>query len=210
MMRKPLEITYRNVEKNEATESLIREKAAKLDQLHDSIVSCRVSVEQPQDKQRSGNQYRVRIDLRLPPGKELVTRRESGQGEMHDGLRKVITAAFGAMERQLKKLKGKQQNHLKTQPAPSEAQETGIVVRKFPEEGYGFIKTLDGKEIYFHKNSVSNNDFDRLEIGTGVRIVETEGEKGPQASTVHIEDKPGSRISKKQQPDMDMPEGWQP
>ncbi|MGM0453087.1 MAG: HPF/RaiA family ribosome-associated protein [Thermodesulfobacteriota bacterium] len=206
----PLEITYRNVAKNDATETLIREKAAKLDQLHDSIISCRVSIEQPQEKQRSGNRFRVRIDLRVPPGKELVTRRESGQGEMHEGLRKVITDAFGSMERQVKKLKGKQQNHFKTQPAPSDARETGIVIRKFPDEGYGFIKTLNGQEVYFHKNSVSNNDFDRLEIGTGVRLVETEGEKGPQASTVHIEDKPGSRVSKKKQADLEMPEGWQP
>lgn len=209
-MRTPLEITYRNVSKSDDIETLIHEKANKLDRLHDGIVSCRVSVEQPQENQRSGNRYRVRIDLRLPPGKELVTRRESGQGEMHEGLRKVVTDAFSAMERQLKKTKGKQGNHIKTRSAPADVQETGIVVRKFPDGGYGFIKTIDGREVYFHQNSVVNNDFDRLEIGTGVRLVETEGEKGPQASTVHIEDKPGSRVSKKKQPDLEMPEGWQP
>jgi len=40
-----------------------------------------------------------------------------------------------------------------------------------------------------------NDDFDRLEIGTGVRFVEEPGEEGPQASTVQIVDKPGSRLS---------------
>lgn len=209
-MRKPLEITYRNVTKSDAIEDLITEKAAKLDRLHDSIISCRVSVEQPQEYQRSGSQYRVRIDLRLPPNKELVTRRESGQGEMHEGLRKIITAAFQAMERQLKKAKGKQENHTKTNPAQANAEETGLVVRIFPDGGYGFIKTLNGREIYFHQNSVIHNDFDRLEIGTGVRLVQTEGDKGPQASTVQIVDKPGSRISKKEQSNVEVPQGWQP
>ena len=209
-MRMPLEITFRNVTKSEAIDTIIREKAAKLDRLHDSIISCRVSIEQPQEYQRSGSQYRVRIDLRIPPNKELVTRRESGRGEMHEGLRKVINDVFNAMERQLKKTKGKQENHTKTNPAQANAEETGLVVRIFPEAGYGFIKTLNGREIYFHKNSVIHNDFDRLEIGTGVQITQTEGEKGPQASTVKIVDKPGSRISKTKQAEMEVPEGWQP
>lgn len=209
-MRKPLEITYRNVAKSDATETLIREKADKLDRLHDSIISCRVSIERPQGYQKSGNQYRVRIDLRLPPGKELVARRESGQGEMHEGLRKVITDAFQSMERQLKKIKSKQEGHTKTNPSQTDAEETGLVVRIFPEAGYGFIKTLNGREVYFHKNSVIHNDFDRLEIGTGVRLIQAEGEKGPQASTVQIVDKPGSRVSKKEQADVEVPEGCQP
>ncbi|MBS3759294.1 MAG: HPF/RaiA family ribosome-associated protein [Desulfobacterales bacterium] len=209
-MRKPLEITYRNVSKSDSIETLIREKAAKLDRLHESIVSCRVSIERPQGYQQSGNQYRVRIDLRLPPGKELVARRESGQGEMHEGLRKVIADAFQSMERQLKKIKGKQENHTRTNPSQTDAEQTGLVVRIFPEEGYGFIKTLNGREVYFHKNSVIHNDFERLEIGTGVRLVQTAGDKGPQASTVQIVDKPGSRVSKKQQADVEVPEGCQP
>jgi len=209
-MRTPLEITYRNVSKNDTIDTIIREKAEKLSQLHDSIISCRVSIEQPQEFQRSGNKYRVRIDLRLPPGKELVARRESGKGEMHEGLRKVITDAFHSMERQVKKIKGKQENHFKTQNASGDLEENGIVIRLFSEEGYGFIKTLSGTEVYFHRNSVVNEDYERLEIGTGVRLAQTEGEKGPQASTVRITDKPGSRISKKEKSDVDVPEGWQP
>lgn len=209
-MRKPLEITYRNVSKNDTIEALIREKADKLDRLHDSIISCRVSIERPQGYQQKGSQYRVRIDLRLPPGKELVTHRKSGQGEMQEGPHKLITTAFQSMERQLKKIKGKQENHIKTNPSQTDAEQTGLVVRIFPDEGYGFIKTLNGREVYFHRNSVIHNDFDRLEIGTGVRLVQTEGDKGPQASTVQIVDKPGSRISKKEQADVEVPEGCQP
>jgi cold shock CspA family protein len=56
----------------------------------------------------------------------------------------------------------------------------------FPEEGYGFLATPDGREIYFHRHSVLHPGFDRLAIGTEVRFVEESGEKGPQASTVAI------------------------
>jgi len=59
-------------------------------------------------------------------------------------------------------------------------------VKLFSEEGYGFLETPDGREIYFHRNSVIGSDFDRLEIGTEVRFAEETGEQGPQASTVTI------------------------
>jgi len=48
------------------------------------------------------------------------------------------------------------------------------------------IETRDGREIYFHRNSVLNAAFDDLKIGAEVRFAEEEGEQGPQASTVTI------------------------
>ena len=46
------------------------------------------------------------------------------------------------------------------------------------------FETADGRDIYFHRNSVLDNAFDRLTVGSEVRFVEEIGEKGPQASTV--------------------------
>jgi len=40
--------------------------------------------------------------------------------------------------------------------------------------------------IYFHRRSVVGADFDRLEIGAEVRFDEEAGDRGPQASTVHV------------------------
>jgi cold shock CspA family protein len=60
----------------------------------------------------------------------------------------------------------------------------GRILRLFPYEGYGFLETRDHREVYFHRNSVLNRGFDRLEVGDEVRFVEEPGEKGPQASTV--------------------------
>jgi cold shock CspA family protein len=60
------------------------------------------------------------------------------------------------------------------------------VSRLFPQEGYGFLDTPDGRGIYFHRRSVLHPGFDHLAIGTEVRVLEEPGEKGPQASTVAI------------------------
>ena len=48
------------------------------------------------------------------------------------------------------------------------------------------ILTLDGREVYFHKNSVLAPGFDHLEVGHEVHFAEEMGEKGPQASTVRL------------------------
>ncbi len=56
----------------------------------------------------------------------------------------------------------------------------------FPAGDYGTITDSDGREIYFHRNSVVNADFDSLDIDSEVRFVEEVGDKGPQASSVHL------------------------
>jgi cold shock CspA family protein/ribosome-associated translation inhibitor RaiA len=187
-MEVPLEITFRHVEKSDDIVRLIREKSAKLEKLCDSLISCRVAVENPHAHQQTGKPFRVRINMRVPPGHDLVVRRESTEGFLHERLPVVITDAFEAAFRQLKKLMDKQQGQVKTHP---EQEKIAFVYRLFPEEDYGFVRTQQGRELYFHRNSVLNNDFDRLEIGTGVRYVDEEGEEGPQATTVQIVNKPG-------------------
>ncbi len=186
-MEKPLQIAYRDIEKTEALESLIREKIAKLEKLHDRITSCHVAVERPQRHQDSGSPYRVRIDVRVPPGHELIARHEPGQGEMHDSLELIIRDTFESVWRQLRKVKEKQQGDTKKHP---DQQAVAVVEEIFPDEDYGFLRTVEGRRIYFHRNSVLQNDFDRLREGTGVSIAVEMGDDGPQASTVHIVDQP--------------------
>lgn len=190
-MRVPLEIAYRNVEKSDYLEELIREKAAKLEKINEDIISCRVAVEKPQEHQRSGNPFRVRVDVRLPPGKEVVAERGIGQGDLHDPLPRVIRAAFDAAAKQLRELTKRRLD--RARPAENQRENLALVARIFREEGYGFLRDLDGREIYFHRNSVLHGDYERLEVGTGVRFVEEAGREGPQASTVQIVDKPGVR-----------------
>ncbi len=65
------------------------------------------------------------------------------------------------------------------------------------------------EEIYFHRNSVINNDFDHIDVGTGVRYVALQDEDGLlRASTVQIVDKPGANLSKVDEEAIERPLGW--
>ena len=100
----------------------------------------------------------------------------------HEDIYVAIRDAFDATQRRLADYAQRQRGDVKPREAPPVVR----VTKLFPTEGYGFITTLDGREIYFHKNSVLNDAFDRLEVGSEVQYVEEEGEKGPQASTVRL------------------------
>jgi cold shock CspA family protein len=112
---------------------------------------------------------------------------------MHEELKTVIADTFNGMERQLKKLNQRQRGEVKDHP---QQQVSGIVQKIFPEEGYGIIESVEGRDVYFHRNSVLNDDFDRIEIGTGVNFMQEVGDEGLQASTVRVVAKPGVRRSK--------------
>jgi len=61
----------------------------------------------------------------------------------------------------------------------------------FYGEGYGFLESEDGRDIYFHENSVLDSEFERLEVGHEVAYSEEMGDKGPQASSLRLLGKQG-------------------
>ena len=113
-MQVPLEISFRGVRKTKAIENLIREKVAKLENICNYMISCHVAVEIPQQHQKTGNPFRVRIDIRVPAGHELVVKCESSEGDMHDTLPKVLRKAFNVSNRKLKELLELQRGKIKT------------------------------------------------------------------------------------------------
>lgn len=173
-MKLPLQITTRNVSLSEAAENTIREKAAKLETFYDRIMACRVLVEVPHRHKHQGMAYHVRIDITVP-GHEIVVKREP-----NEDLYVAIRDSFDAARRQLQSFARRQRGETKIHEEPP----MGYVRRLFPQEDYGFIETLDGREIYFHRNSVKNNAFDQLAPDAGVRFIEEQGEQGPQATIV--------------------------
>lgn len=208
-MKIPPEITYRDVEKSAAIDNLITEKIAKLERLCDYINRCEVAVEKIHDRPRNGSPYRVRIDVTVPPNHELVADSNPAEQQQYVELDTVVRDAFSRMERQLKDLTRKQRESEKSQLKGTGAQDTiALVTKLFRDQGYGFLKTIEGEEIYFHRNSVLHDDFDRLEIGTGVRFEAEQGDKGPQATTVQIVDKPGVRAGKAEETVIEPPLGW--
>ncbi|KZL51832.1 MULTISPECIES: HPF/RaiA family ribosome-associated protein [Cyanophyceae] len=207
-MKVPPEITYRNVEKTNAIDNLVHEKIAKLENVCDHISSCHISIEKIHDRPRSGSPYRVRIDMTVPPGHELVAERNPAESNQYDPLDAVIRDAFNAARQQLVKLNERQHESERAQNQEQAEETTALVTKLFKDRGYGFLRTLEGREIYFHRNSVLHHDFERLEIGTAVHFALEMGEEGPQASTVKIVDKPGVRAGKSEQTLIEPPLEW--
>jgi ribosomal subunit interface protein len=180
-MQLPVQITFRNLPHSEAVEAEIRERTAKLDTYYDRIMSCRVVVESPHQRRQQGQIYHIKIDLTVP-GAELVIKREPGLDAAHEDLYVAIRDAFNAARRKLQDFARRQRRQVKRHaPAPR-----ARVSKLFADEGYGFLETPDGREIYFHRHSVVNGDFEHLQPGTEVSFAEAPGEKGPQASAVKI------------------------
>jgi ribosomal subunit interface protein len=179
-MQLPLQITARDISLSEAAEDDIRAKAENLDTYYNGIMSCRVVVEGPVRHHRKGP-FTVRIDLSVP-GAELVVDHQADE-DLYVAIRDAFDAARRRLEDYARRQRGAVKSH--------EESHRAWVNRLFPGEGYGFLETPDGREIYFHRHSVLHPGFDRLAIGTEVRFVEEPGEKGPQASTVAIAGIPG-------------------
>jgi len=178
-MQLPLQISIRHMEHSEAVEAIVRQKAAMLDKFADHIMGCRVVVEPLGKHHEHGNLYEVRIDLTVP-GEEIVVTREPSEHTEYKDIHVALRDAFDSARRQL-------EDYVRLRRGSVKAHETAPharVSKLFPDEGYGFIETPDGREIYFHRHSVLNEGFDRLQLGTEVAFVEEEGKKGPQASTV--------------------------
>lgn len=62
---------------------------------------------------------------------------------------------------------------------------TGSVKKVVSDRGFGFITADDGKEYFFHRNSLESSlDFDRLVGGEKVQFEVEESPKGPRAARV--------------------------
>ena len=97
----------------------------------------------------------------------------------------AIRDAFNAARRLLEDYVRIRRNKVKVH----EAEPHGRITQLFPQQDYGIIETPGGREIYFHRNSILNANFDKLEEGSSVGFSEEMGDNGPQESTVHIEGK---------------------
>lgn len=183
-MKIPLQITFRNLEPSDAIEAKIRAKSEKLERFAEDIMSCRVIVEAPHKHHHKGVTYAVKIDITLP-GTEIIADRHPDQHHAHEDVYVAIRDAFDAAYRQLEDYVRERRHKVKHhETAPH-----GHIKEIFPDQDYGILMTPDEREIYFHRNSVIGGDFDKLQVGTSVHFSEEMGEKGPQASTVHIEGK---------------------
>ena len=173
-----LQLTVHNLELGEAYREDLKARAEELSNYYGNISRCRVVVEVPHRHRRDGAMYNVEIELRVP-GSELIVKRQQDKD-----LDIAIRDAFDSARRKLEDYARKQRGDVKLHEEAPRAEISALL----PDKDCGFLKTPDGREIYFHSHSVINRDFKRLKVGEKVRFAEEAGEKGPQASTVTVED----------------------
>ena len=56
----------------------------------------------------------------------------------------------------------------------------GTVVSLDPSGEFGFLEASDGQEVYFHRNSVLDDAFSQLEIGSRVTFAEKRETRAPK------------------------------
>lgn len=175
------QITFRHMQPSPALEAKIRQRIDLLEQYHNHLTSCRVVIELDHHHHHQGNLYHVRVDLTLP-GHELIAGRESPKHQAYEDAYVAVRDAFDSLQRQLEDLARRQRQDMKHHDIPLH----GRISKLVPDEDYGRIASADGRDIYFHRNSLVGGDFEKLTVGMEVRFDDEMGDEGPQASSVHL------------------------
>jgi cold shock CspA family protein len=181
-MQTPIQITLENIEEASTARASIERLVAGLEQRFGRITACRVSLKGPSSRHKTGGLYEVRIHLTLPNGREVNVDRTPTSDERHADLAFAINDAFKHARRCLQDKARLMQGLVKSHAD----QPIGTIAKIDGSGDFGFLSAPDGHEVYFHRNSVLNDDFKKLTIGSRVAFVEEIGIKGPQASTVRL------------------------
>lgn len=191
-MQFPPEIAFRGFEPDEWLKDGVRREIDSLDEYFDRIVGCRVMVELPHQRREVGNPYHVRIELSVPGRNLVVSRSPKARERERETQMSALDDAFGAMRRRLENYARELRGDVKRKPEPVHGRVWRLYPGGAPGERYGFIRTPDGSDIYFHENSLIDAEYEQVEVGDKVRFDEEQGVEGPQASTVRLLERPAT------------------
>lgn len=177
-MQTPVRIEFQGTDASGLLRSEIAGHVSRLEDRFGRVTACRVVLKGPGKHHSEGGLYEINICLALPNGKGVNVNRTPAVDERHADVHFAINDAFKRARRRLQDHARRLQGHVKVHSSPPVA-----IVSKLGD-GFGFLETGDGREIYFHRNSVLNDAFPRLQVGTRVAFAEEAGDRGPQASTV--------------------------
>jgi ribosome-associated translation inhibitor RaiA len=172
----PLTITFRDLEPSAAVEDFIRSWGSKLETVYDRIERCQVTIERPHQHHHQGQRYHVRVTVAVP-GNDIEVSRDHSLDGAHEDLYVAVRDAFRAARRQLEDHARRLRADIKVHVEPEHGRVTYLDV----EGEWGYLDA-DGRQVYFHRNSVLDHAV--LAVGDEVRFTEEPGIKGPQATSV--------------------------
>ena len=179
-MQTPMEIDFQGMHGTPQIQESVAKHVAELEQSFGRVTACRVVLKGPGARHQTGGLYEVNIRLALPDGREVNVARTPPADERHSDLAFALNDAFKRARRRLQDQVRELQGQVKQHEGPP----IGTIVRLDPSGEFGFLADTDGREFYFHRNSVLDGGISQLAVGSRVTFAEEPGEKGPQASSV--------------------------
>jgi cold shock CspA family protein/ribosome-associated translation inhibitor RaiA len=171
-----LQVDVRNLTMRTAWQEKIDEEKAKLIRHHPGLIQhLRVTIEGTRSHKEGGCELLI---VATVPNDTVVVKRKG------DRVIALLGDAFNTLGMQLKEMQRKRRQTAKIQEGIPYDNLVGIVDKLFLDESYGFILTADGRDVYFHENSLKDISIGELAIGDEVLFAQAEGEKGPCAAWV--------------------------
>ena len=59
-------------------------------------------------------------------------------------------------------------------------------IKRLTEKGFGFIRTAEGNDLFFHSTALQGVTFEELRIGQRVEFNLGQGDKGPRAEAIRL------------------------
>jgi ribosome-associated translation inhibitor RaiA/cold shock CspA family protein len=185
-MERPLQIAFKNVESSASLEALIRERADRLQRFYPNITGARIVVEVPHRSPEGAKPpLGIAVEIDVPGRGPVIAKGEEERRATKGDHSPIVNRVFEAAERQLEQLAAIRKGEVKQHGS---AGDTGVVVRLFPDQNYGFIEVKDSPDLYFSKDVCGNGLFEDIKVGAIVHVTRasSEGPMGPQASSVKL------------------------
>lgn len=176
-----LKIQYLGFSESKAISEIVQEHVDRLEKINDKIISCHVVLSKPHRKHQHGNTYHVKLRIHLA-GANIIIDKDPGKNHAHEDIHVTIRDAFLAAKRKIEDFTRIRAGQVKEKVRPLHAK----ILRILPAEDCGFVISEDHREIYFHRNAILNGAFESLHPGQEVRFAETEGDDGPQISSMEV------------------------
>lgn len=173
MQREPV-ITWRNVQRSEPVEAIIRKRIESIQRFCPNAVGLRITLDAPQKNRHAARGFDVRLHLEVP-GPDLDVARTVRHGHAADDIVRAVNTTFTALEKRIKETRritaGQEVKH---HPAILH----GEIVEIEPELGYGFVRADNGQEVFFQRDGLVTGTWEDLSLGARLRFRERAGEKG--------------------------------
>jgi cold shock CspA family protein/ribosome-associated translation inhibitor RaiA len=170
-----MEIHWIDLDEIEAADrTRIEARLRALAEAHTDLIGVRITGRSTRHHRHGEQEVRVTAEVRGRTVTAARTRSDLGLS---------LNEAIDVFEGELHKLRERRRD--RREPRAPQPSLRGVVRRLFPDEGYGFVRTDDGKDVYFHRNAVHGGlSFTKLEEGQHVVLDVEPGKKGPQARTI--------------------------